>query len=202
MRNAANYILFQAGWLACVGAGLAGWMWYGPLAVMAILGIHLAFLTRQGQRAFELRLILVMGFAGTVLDSALFATGLVTYPTSEATWTLGMAPPWIAALWFLFGTLPRHSLAWIRGRPVLAAVLGAIGGPMSFWAGQRLGAIETGSAPVVTYAVLAAEYALCLVACALLPATKKPEVSEGVNSPDSISADPRKLHDTLVDSSL
>ena len=27
MRNAVNYILFQAGWLACVGAGLAGWMW-------------------------------------------------------------------------------------------------------------------------------------------------------------------------------
>ena len=187
MRNAVNYILFQAGWLACVGAGLAGWMWYGPLAVVAILGLHLAFLTRPEQRAFELRLILVMGLAGTALDSILFATGLVTYPSSEATWTLGMSPPWIAALWFLFGTLPRHSLAWITGRPVLAGVLGAIGGPMSFWAGQRLGAIGTGGAPVWTYGVLAAEYGVCLALCALLPSPKEPKATEDVNLSQSHS---------------
>ncbi|MFT4709705.1 MAG: hypothetical protein ACI9D0_002190 [Bacteroidia bacterium] len=169
MRNIANYITFQAGWLACVGAGLAGWMWYGPLAVAAILVLHLTFITRPGERSHELRLIVLMGVAGTLLDSLLHAAGLVNYPSSEATWAFGFAPPWIAALWFLFGTLPRHSLSWIGGRPLLAAVLGAIGGPMSFWAGQRLGVIETGGAPFWTYAVLAAEYAACLALCALLP---------------------------------
>ena len=169
MGSVANYVLFQAGWLACVGAGLAGWMWYGPLAVVLILALHLTFIARPGQRAQELCLIVAMGVAGTLLDTLFFSLGLVNYPSSEATWTYGVAPPWIAALWVLFGTLPLHSLSWIGGRPLLAAALGAIGGPLSFWAGQRLGAIEPGAAPLWTYAVLAAEYAVCLALCARLP---------------------------------
>ena len=33
-------------------------------------------------------------------------------------------------------------MAWLQGRPVLGAALGAIGGPLAFLAGERLGAVD------------------------------------------------------------
>jgi hypothetical protein len=36
----------------------------------------------------------------------------------------------------------RHSLGWLRGRYLLAAALGAVAGPLAYWAGSKLGAIE------------------------------------------------------------
>ena len=52
-----------------------------------------------------------------------------------------MRPPvWIAALWFGFGTLPNASLAWLQGRWCLQFILGAMAGPLTYWAGVKLGA--------------------------------------------------------------
>ena len=43
-------------------------------------------------------------------------------------------------VWTTFATLPNHSLAWHKKRLGLAALLGAVGGPLAYWAGVRLGA--------------------------------------------------------------
>ena len=48
-------------------------------------------------------------------------------------------------LWLQFATLLHFGLRWLSGRYVLAAVLGFAGGPLSFWAGERVGAIEFAS---------------------------------------------------------
>jgi hypothetical protein len=73
---------------------------------------------------------------------------------------LPIVPPWITALWIGFATLPRFSLAWLRGKPWLAALLGGVAGPLSYLAGVRLGAVAVGAHPLLTFGVLAAEYAL------------------------------------------
>jgi len=44
-------------------------------------------------------------------------------------------------MWMLFGTTLNLSMGWLKGRPMLAAVFGAIGGPASYIAGQKLGGI-------------------------------------------------------------
>jgi hypothetical protein len=49
-------------------------------------------------------------------------------------------PVWIAAVWFGFGTLPNASLAWLKGRWKTQAILGALSGPLTYWAGVKLGA--------------------------------------------------------------
>jgi hypothetical protein len=162
MRNIANYVLFQAGWLACVGAALEGGMWLGPLAVLLIVGIHMGFIARPESRRLELGLLVAVGVLGVFADTLVAALGMVTYPSSIEAWPFAIAPPWIAALWVLFATLPGHSMGWLMGRPWLAALLGAIGGPLSFLAGERLGAIGTGPSPTLTYIVLAVEYAICM----------------------------------------
>jgi hypothetical protein len=42
----------------------------------------------------------------------------------------------------LFATTLNLSLGWLKGRPALAALLGAVGGPLAYFAGHRLGGIE------------------------------------------------------------
>jgi hypothetical protein len=44
-------------------------------------------------------------------------------------------------MWMLFGTTLNLSMGWLKGRPILAAAFGAIGGPASYIAGQKLGGI-------------------------------------------------------------
>ena len=160
MRNLANFLLFQVAWFACVGGAAEGDMWRGPLATLLVLGLHLAFVTRPGDRVREALFVLVVGVAGFALDSGLHALGLLAYPTSAEAWPHGAVPPWITALWVLFATLPHHSLGWLGGRPRLAFLLGAIGGPLSFLAGTRLGAVGVGTPPLGTWAALTVEYAL------------------------------------------
>jgi hypothetical protein len=162
MRNVVNYVLFQAGWLACVGAALDGYMWLGPITVLGIVVLHLTLITKPERRRRELALFAGAGALGMLADSLLAAIGLVTYPTSAEARPFAIAPPWIIALWVLFATLPAHSLGWLQGRLRLAALLGAIGGPLSFLAGERLGAIGTGSTPIWTWIALSIEYAICM----------------------------------------
>jgi hypothetical protein len=48
----------------------------------------------------------------------------------------------MVALWVLFATTFNASLRWLRGRPLLAMALGAVGGPLAYLAGAQLGAIS------------------------------------------------------------
>jgi Protein of unknown function (DUF2878) len=162
VKNLANFLLFQAGWFACVVAAAQGHMWLGPLAVVAVVGVHLLFVASAPGRGRELKYILVVGLMGSLADTGLSVLGATSYPTSEAPWPWTLVPPWIAALWVLFATLPNHSLAWLIGRPRLAFVFGAIGGPLSYLGGTRLDAVGLGDEPLLTVSALAIEYALVM----------------------------------------
>ena len=70
-----------------------------------------------------------------------------------------IAPPWILALWALFASTLNVSLRWLRGRIVVAVVLGAVAGPLSYWAGVRMGAVEF-TQPVVALVALAVGWAV------------------------------------------
>ena len=60
-----------------------------------------------------------------------------------------LAPAWILALWALFAIALREPLRWLHGRWPLAALLGALGGPLSYAGAERLGAC-TLNRPVAT----------------------------------------------------
>ena len=135
-------------------------MWFGPLAILAIVTLHLLFIAHPTKRRWELSYILLVGLVGLLVDTGLGVLGATHYPTSEAVWSPALAPPWITALWVLFGTLPHHSLGWLKGRPGLAVIFGAIGGPLSYLAGTRFGAVGLGDTPLLSWCALAIEYAL------------------------------------------
>lgn len=159
MKNVVNVASFQVVWFVAVLRAVRGDVWSGVLAAGVFLVVHLAMVDR-GERRRQLAFALGVGVAGALLDSGLRALGATAYPTSSA-WTAPTAPPWIAALWIAFALLPRFSLAWLVDRPLLGAGCGAVGGPLSYAAGARLGATAVGDARW-TYGLLAVEYALAV----------------------------------------
>ncbi len=56
-------------------------------------------------------------------------------------------------MWGLFATILNVSLRWLRGRWVMAALFGAIGGPLAYYGGHRLGALEFGNEIVALLAL-------------------------------------------------
>ncbi|MDZ4729448.1 MAG: DUF2878 domain-containing protein [Xanthomonadales bacterium] len=137
-----NYVGFQIGWLACVLSAANGRPLLGLLVAVLLVAMHLSMARR---RWTEFKLLLSCAAIGTVFDSLLLATGWVSYPNGE--WIPFLAPYWIIAMWFLFASTLNLSMAWLKGRMWLAAIMGALGGPLSYIAGQNLGAIGLENAP-------------------------------------------------------
>lgn len=132
-----NFVAFQAGWFACVLGAANGLPWLGLLLVCLIVTAHIK--TAERPRV-ELQLLLLCVILGLVFDSFLVSSGWVVYPNGVL--ISGVAPYWILAMWALFSTTINLSMAWLKSNLVLASVMGAVFGPLSYIAGQRLGAIE------------------------------------------------------------
>jgi hypothetical protein len=141
----------KLGWLACVGGAALGRPGLGPLVVAPLLVVHLKLASDSRS---ELLLMAQLAALGFVLDSALAASGLMSYAGAAVP---PAAPLWIVALWCLLATTLRSSLRWLAGRPGLAAVTGGFAGPIGYLAAERLGALSLtgGRAPAVAAMALA-----------------------------------------------
>jgi hypothetical protein len=149
-----NAALYQAGWFACVLGGASGRPWLGAAVGLAAVLVHLALVER---RADEARLVAFAALAGTAIDSAQQGAGTVSFPSGHyAAW---LCPIWLTVLWAQFATLPGHGLAWLAGRPIVSALLGAIGGPLAFLAGERLGGVSFPLGRAIGCGVLAVVWA-------------------------------------------
>lgn len=141
MGRLMNFAMFYLGWFACVMGAGHGQLWLGPLVVAALVLIHLFLIAAPVQEA---KLIALIGIFGFAVDTLQASAGLYAFArTSAAPW---LCPLWMVALWMIFATTLNASMSWLAGRYRLAAVLGALCGPVSYVAGARLGAIEL-SAP-------------------------------------------------------
>ena len=183
MRVVLNLVAFNLGWLASVLGGAAGVPWAGVMVVTGVVALHL-FLARQPGE--EIKIVGVALLLGVVWDSALVAAGWITYPSGMV--VPGAAPFWIVAMWANFVTLLNVSLRWLRGRPALAALLGAAGGPLTYWGGAQLGG-ATLVAPAAVLGALAVGWAVftpALVAFAQrhdgFTATEGPDLALGARS--------------------
>lgn len=167
LTNVVNFALAQAGWFACVIGAARGTPWLGPAVAAAIVAFHLA---RARSRRAEWRLLAVVAAIGLVLDGWLKGTGLVAYAadTVSLRW---VAPMWIVALWVLFATTLNQSMIWLRGRSVIAALLGAIFGPLSYLSGARLGAASFPNGKTAALVALAAAWAAVIPLLSRLAAT-------------------------------
>lgn len=132
-----NFVLFQLGWWGTVLVARTSWEPYAPLVVGVLLFIHLSL---SKSRVVDGVLALILGFVGFAMDSLWAYGGVFAFvkPMSPP-W---MAPPWMVALWLNFAMLPNHALTYLRGKYLLAAILGILGGPLTYYGGVGLGVME------------------------------------------------------------
>ena len=132
-----NFLLFQTCWLANVGGAAVGWPVAGPLFTAVWIGIHLGTLPED--KVGESRLLLAAAAFGFAADSLLALLGLIEFPDhARFGWP---SPAWMVALWIGFAATLRHALRWLNGRLITGAILGAVGGPLAYRAGEILGAV-------------------------------------------------------------
>ena len=135
-----NFVLFQVGWFACIlGAAHQQVLW----AVIGSLTYIVFHIWRSQTPKLEFSLLLKVLSFGILTDSLLMYFGFLDF---KGAWPSPyISPAWMWALWLLVATTLNSSLSWLKGKPVLGAVLGAISGPLSYEAGIRLGAANWGS---------------------------------------------------------
>lgn len=154
LRLLANVAAFQLGWFACVLGGATGRPYAGALVALLLCVAHVV---RASSPRDALVLVLIAAGTGAVFERVLLDAGLVSY--HDASGGLFGVPLWMIGLWMLFATTANVSLRWLRGRTMLAIAFGAVGGPLAYWGGERLGAL-TLSTPWASLAAIGAGWAV------------------------------------------
>ncbi len=137
--QALNSLAFYLGWFACVVGAARGYPWLGPVAVPLLLTLQAPVVPAVMRRW---RFLLAVGLLGASLDTGLALSGVMVF--SQDWLPSWFCPPWLFALWILFASTLVGALRFLTERQGLASLLGAVGGPLSYWAGAALGALQLG----------------------------------------------------------
>lgn len=162
MQLIINIVIYQVCWLGCIigAANDAPLVGVGLAAIAA--GYHLYSAANPMP---ELKLLLIAAAIGGLWDSLPVVMGWLVYPSGII--LESAAPYWIVALWVSFATTFNVSLRWFKQHLLLAALFGAIGGPLAFLAGERLGGVVFTNYPV-TLTALAIGWAILMPLMLLL----------------------------------
>jgi hypothetical protein len=113
-----------------------GWVGWG-------IGVGLLVVILNCTRALrprrELMLVLITAAIGLIWDTCMVQTQIIRFASAGS--LVGFAPLWIIMVWAQFATTLNISLRWLHGRWVLASALGMSAAPLSYLAGQRMGAL-------------------------------------------------------------
>ena len=151
LKTLANAALFQCGWFACVLGGDSLWLLVG----LAVLAVHLLWISAWAKDGV---LIISVMLVGTAVDTLLRAVGVFQFSEPGP-----LIPFWLMLLWALLATTLRHCLAWSARPRWRAALLGAMGGPLSYYAGSQLTDVQFGYGLGPTMAGLAVLWAVLFV---------------------------------------
>ena len=132
MSLVVNALLFQACWLGFVAGAAHGRWWIGFVLLLGFAAWQLRHSRAPRADLLLVGLAAVLGFA---VDSAFVQGGLMRY-VEPVPWA-GFAPVWIVGLWMAFALTLNHSMRFLRDRPLLGIALGALAGPLAYWAAER-----------------------------------------------------------------
>jgi Protein of unknown function (DUF2878) len=152
-----NFLLFQGVYTLSLVGVINNVAWIGSLGLAAFAIWH-ARTAQAAKTDFLLAGIAVV--VGLALDTLYMRSGLIAY-SGELFWT-GIAPLWILVLWANFALTLGGCLSWLRGRLALAALLAATGGPLSYYAGIRLGTATISGDPLVLFSVISVTWGIAV----------------------------------------
>lgn len=151
LRKIANFVWFQTIWVLTI---VFQYEWFWLVCLLLI-----SFLLITDDRMADVCVIGLVAITGIIVDSGLTIAGLFIFDSPS----YGIAIPlWLAALWMAFAGTLRHSLRYFMGHWKMCALAGAISGPLSYYGGVKLGAVEFGYPLLHSLAVLSVTWALIL----------------------------------------
>ena len=131
-----NYGAYQAGWFAAVLGAASGHGDAGAAVAAGLIALHV-WLAREWGR--ELGLLALAALVGLAVEAWQLQAG--TYRLLSGAVPAHLPPAWLLALWAQFATTFRYSGRAVLARAAPAMLFGALGGPLAFLAGERLGAV-------------------------------------------------------------
>ena len=156
-RIVLNAMLFNAGWLGCVLSSRWGAALMSPVVVAGILALQV-MLHERAERGALLRTIAVVGVLGTIVDTGMLWAGVLSFRGSSEISAVFVV--WIGAFWVNFAATLLVALRWFRDHLVIAAVVGAVSAPGTYYAGELLGALALNEDRVLAMVALGVEWAV------------------------------------------
>ena len=139
LRQAWSIVGLNIGWFACVLAAAWNVHWLSILIVSVLGAIHLAVIGRA--RVIPAILLMAASLVlGLALDTALIMLG--TFEPNRWLMPYPMTTIWLLMLWVNFSLVLNESLQFLQRHFLIAAVMGALFGPLAYFAASRLGAIH------------------------------------------------------------
>ena len=147
-----NFIIFEVCWFACVVGAAKNLGWLGPLLVFISVPLQIYLLTENLKA--EIFFAIICGISGSLLETLMIVTNV--YTPVDQLWGQ-VCPPWIN-----FAQLVSVSLAWLKGKYAVAALLGGFAGPVAYWGGEKFGALKVAASFGRGYLILAVMWAITL----------------------------------------
>ena len=149
----------RCNWRALIGFEVCWFalVFWQSLAMLPVL-LYWLFGFWRLERAQRVAVLLIL-LLGVLLDSALIAAKVLHFDGTA------LLPLWFVMLWGVFALAAVEFMAKLLTKPWLAAVLGASGGPLSYWGGAALsGGVLQFPSPLYSLSVLIVAWALFAIA--------------------------------------
>ena len=134
-----NLISVNIGWLACILGAARGHYWQGLVVVPILFVIHITAIERH-----KIRKIFIVALATTAIGFLMDTTLIIVGAVEPNRWAMPapFTTIWDLMIWANFSLTLDVSLRFLQKRPLVAAFLGAICAPGTYYAGDRLGALN------------------------------------------------------------
>jgi len=150
-----NLVMFQIVWFVTVIGAAQGNLWYGIAGLTSFIILH-HFLSATARTDFQLVGIAIV--VGMIIETTIIRNGVLDY--ANEIYSAQFAPIWILILWANLALTLNGCLRWLQGRYLLAAMLGALGAPLSYFGGIKLGAATSNTSMIIVFGIIAVIYAL------------------------------------------
>jgi hypothetical protein len=133
-----NIISVNIGWLACILGAAKGHHWLGLVIVPILFVIHIMAIEKH-----KIYTIFIVALATMVVGFFIDTTLIIIGTVEPNRWVISapFTTIWDIMIWANFSLTLDTSLRFLQKRPLVAAVLGGIFAPGTYYAGDRLGAL-------------------------------------------------------------
>lgn len=152
-----NIVLSYVAWFAVAMLAASGHFWLAVLPSLAAVAFHIA-IVRPQCRWPELLLSFIAIPIGLAVETIHMLAGATSYADGAS--FMGLPPAYMIGLWMAFATLINTSLGWLKTRLGLAAMVGAVASPLSYFAGAKLGAVMLADPVWQSLAIIGAVWAV------------------------------------------